>query len=499
MFAKSLLLAASLLALEASAFWRLPCPGRLTMARLDPIDTPGLPAHHAHAVHGGNGLTEGCSNDELRASDCTSCKVTEDKSGYWAPNLYWEKPDGTLQSLEQKGGMLVYYLLRGENVEPFPKDLRMIAGDGRLRNFTWDDSLTRTQYAGAGLSDNQHFLGQKAIGFNCLNYKESPEGALSVNKLPQDIYCPNGLRAELFFPSCWDGVNSDSENHRSHMAYPSVMDDGECPPTHPHRVPSLFYETIWDISPTFGNGGRLVFANGDPTGYGYHGDFMNGWSDKDYTWDGYKLTEVNNSNNAGTPIKKFLEWAIEVCTNMSGVLTDCPIFTANDGHYIQPDSDAEQCSKSNGHKVVGTDLPALPGCNTINEGPEYAAKGGCPGDHGHGNSTLEMPKSSPSPIPTPTPMPTYGKPTPGPAYGAPAKQPAQEPTYGQPPKESKPELGNPPAAPVSSDCPDENNPDVVVVTVTKTKTHNEKRAAETGIRAKRHVMQHLHKRHERKF
>jgi len=159
-----------------------------------------------------------------------------------------------------------YYLLRGEKVVPYHKDHRMIAGDGRLRNFTYDESLTRTDYAPAGLSDNQHFLGQKAIGFNCLDYEKHPEGALSVNKIPQGADCPNGLRAELFFPSCWDGVHPDSEDHRSHMAYPSVMDDGECPDTHPVRVPSLFYETIWDINAVYGKGGRLVFSNGDPTG-----------------------------------------------------------------------------------------------------------------------------------------------------------------------------------------------------------------------------------------
>ncbi|KAF8538786.1 hypothetical protein BDD12DRAFT_840894 [Trichophaea hybrida] len=484
MFVKSLVIAVSLLALEASAFWRLPCPGLLSTERLDPIDTPGLPAHHSHVIHGGNGLSKSCDSSQLRASTCTSCGVKEDKSGYWTPNLYWESPEGELKSLKQIGGMLVYfpsltsstphantrryYLLRGETVVPFHPDHRMIAGDGRIRNFTFDESLTRTDYAAAGLSDNQHFLGQKAIGFNCLNYADNPEGALSVNRIPQGAYCPNGLRAELFFPSCWDGVNSDSENHRSHMAYPSVMDDGECPSTHPIRVPSLFFETIWDINEVYGKGGRLVFSNGDPTGYGYHGDFMNGW-DQD-----------------------ILKKAIRDCTNMSGEVKDCP-------HFTLPDqSVSKACKKEPTYKepIVGA-LPALPGCNTINDGPEYAAKGGCPGDHG--NSTSENPKSSSSLIPTPTPMPTYGKPTPLPTYVAPPKQPAQGPTYGQPPKESNPELGNPPSAPVSSDCPDENKPYVVVVTVTKTKAYHEKRAAETGIQAKRHLMQHLHKRHERRF
>jgi hypothetical protein len=194
--------------------------------------------------------------------------------------------------------------------------------------------------------------------------------------------------------------------------------------------------------------------------------------------------------------------AIEICTDMSGEVKDCPLFTLTD------DSECESCTKkpTYGETIVGHELSALPGCNTINEGPEYAAKGGCP--HDHGNSTI--PSSSPTPMPTyakPTyTKPTYAKPTPVPAYGAPAKEPVygepvKEPTYGgetpKKPKESKPEIEYPPSAPASSTCPDDNDPYVVVVTVTK--TYNQKRAAETGVQAKRHLMQHLHKRHGRKF
>jgi hypothetical protein len=190
-----------------------------------------------------------------------------------------------------------------------------------------------------------------------------------------------------------------------------------------------------------------------------------------------------------------LETALTTCTDMSGEIELCEVFK------LQSDDKAEQCTKPDGHRVVGDKLPALPGCNTINEGPEYAAKGGCP--HDHGNST--MPSSSLKPEPTPTPMPTYAEPTPVPTYGAPAKEPvygepAKEPTYGEipkKPKESKPEIEYPPSAPASSTCPDDNDPYVVVVTVTK--TYNQKRAAETGVPAKRHLMQHLHKRHGRKF
>lgn len=39
----------------AHAFWRMECPGRVGLARLDPIVDPGKISMHAHAIHGSSG------------------------------------------------------------------------------------------------------------------------------------------------------------------------------------------------------------------------------------------------------------------------------------------------------------------------------------------------------------------------------------------------------------------------------------------------------------
>jgi hypothetical protein len=46
------------------------------------------------------------SQAELRNSDCTSCAVTEDKSAYWAPALYFMHTNGSAQVVDEVGGML---------------------------------------------------------------------------------------------------------------------------------------------------------------------------------------------------------------------------------------------------------------------------------------------------------------------------------------------------------------------------------------------------------
>jgi hypothetical protein len=165
-----------------------------------------------------------------------------------------------------------------------------------------------------------------------------------------DTTCPNGLRAQVFFPSCWDGVNLDSADHKSHMAYPSQMNNGFCPSTHPVHLISIFYEVYYSVDPfnKLNDGGRFVLANGDSTGYGLHGDFLNGW-------------------NADV-----LQRAVDTCTNLSGVLEDCGVFE-NEGR-IYTDDQANQCSAPDPvGVVVDGSMPHLPGCVAVTDGPGQAS------------------------------------------------------------------------------------------------------------------------------
>lgn len=137
----------------------------------------------------------------------------------------------------------------------FPPGFRILAGDPGLRSY------------------DPNSLAQQAISFVCLNYKG---GTPQTNGIP-NINCPDGLRTQIFFPSCWDGVNLDSANHKDHMAYPDGMDNGKCPPTHPKRLISIFYEIIWNTGDWsdkwwHADGSHpFVLSMGDPTGYGFHG------------------------------------------------------------------------------------------------------------------------------------------------------------------------------------------------------------------------------------
>ena len=76
--------------------------------------------------------------------------------------------------------------------------------------------------------------------------------------------CSNGLRAQIQFQSCWDGINLYKSDN-SHVAYMSQIDNGVCPPGYPVQLVHLFYEVLYGTNNIHLDGGRFVFAQGDTT------------------------------------------------------------------------------------------------------------------------------------------------------------------------------------------------------------------------------------------
>ncbi|KAL4929696.1 DUF1996 domain-containing protein [Aspergillus undulatus] len=334
----------------ADAFWRLPCRGRSGLARMDPLMDPGSPSYHVHTIHGSKGFSMDADMSALLGGDCTSCAVKQDKSAYWAPALYFvDKETGDSELVEEVGGLLAYYLLYGDDVEAFPDGFRMIAGDPFQRNFTWPvPDPPKSEWTGDQAS--QAALAQKALGFNCLNYAKTAEPSLGRHFLPEksylDEHCTDGVRFELMFPSCWNGEDVDSDDHKSHMAYPSLVMDGTCPEGFEHRVVSLFFETIWDTYAFKDRDGYFALSTGDPTGFGYHADFMHGWE------------------------SGVLEEAVKTCTNPSGKVEDCPVFE------LQSELEQGLCSFDIPSILASEDVTnvkgSLPNKVQVEWGPEYA-------------------------------------------------------------------------------------------------------------------------------
>lgn len=136
----------------------------------------------------------------------------------------------------------------------------MISGDPDLRTFDEND------------------IAQRAVSHMCLG-REDGVSDEETNSLPTQL-CRT-IRSQVTFPPCWNGRDLSSSDFKSHMAFPAKgnYNGGVCPESHPIAIMTVFYEFNFDTS-VFDDR-NFVFSSGDKTGYGFHGDFVNGWTDQE--------------------------------------------------------------------------------------------------------------------------------------------------------------------------------------------------------------------------
>lgn len=204
----------------------------------DPIVHPGQPgASHSHDFFGNTTTSATTTGESLRAGE-TTCTPGGDRSAYWVPTLY---RDG--QPVDAVDVNIYYQdFLREGEVQAFPPDLRVRAGDPTGMDTA--DLRARWECTGAAASAS------------------IPSG------------CTDDVTLRISFPDCWNGVDLDGPDHRSHLAYSAFALESfalACPASHPVQVPGLQINIRYPIR----DGNGVTLASGDPVTA--HGDFFNGW------------------------------------------------------------------------------------------------------------------------------------------------------------------------------------------------------------------------------
>lgn len=220
----------------------------------DPIVYPGQQnATHLHAFYGNTQANyQMTTADNGATSTCSGAGAN--RTAYWFPAMI----DTTDGSPVVSDYVQIYYKT-GYNhptqtdVEVFPAGLRMIAGQA-VGSLTADSSGRTYFYCNS----------------------EGSGGSVRYDHIPD---CPPGdiLVMAVWFPQCWDGVNLDSPDHRSHMAYP-ILPRGGCPTTHPVALPEIIEHIWYEVGPEGTSSWRLSSDRTDrPGGYSAHADWWNGW------------------------------------------------------------------------------------------------------------------------------------------------------------------------------------------------------------------------------
>jgi hypothetical protein len=203
----------------------------------DPIVHPGHPGtSHRHDFFGNTATAAGSSYVQLLASP-TTCDQRLDTAAYWAPSLL--AADG--MPIVPIGATAYYRVgpgIEADRVEAYPPNLRMVGGAQTT--------------AGPGA----------AAAWTC-------RAGASRLAAPPPCATTAGLELAVVFADCWDGVATDSADHRAHVAY---SDDGGCPRSHPVPIPQL--ELVVHYGPLDVAG--LSLSSGPV--WSAHADFWNTWN-----------------------------------------------------------------------------------------------------------------------------------------------------------------------------------------------------------------------------
>ncbi|MFD7012812.1 DUF1996 domain-containing protein [Streptomyces sp. NPDC059928] len=230
------------------------------------IVAPGVSngAHHMHD-YVGNQATDAFSSDNDLANGGTSCRNQGDKSTYYWPVVRIlnngndtdanaagggkDKNVGKIQTPAQ-----VTIALDGSpvsKVTAMPRFLRIITGDAKA--FTNGNANANASWSCTGFENRQ--LKDK--------YPLCPQGSQVVRTFK--------------FQSCWDGKNTDSANHRTHVAFADQQ--GACPAGF-KAIPQLVQRIVYNLPAKAGAFAVDSFPEQLHKPVTDHGDFIDVFSDQ---------------------------------------------------------------------------------------------------------------------------------------------------------------------------------------------------------------------------
>ena len=242
----------------------------------DPIVFPGQKGRaHLHQFFGNTLADADSTYESLRKTGDSTCHNALNRSAYWVPAMMNGRGQVVLPE-----HFTIYYKRRpsydpscqtGKGCISLPRGLRYIFGN----TMQGVDTGANVYFMCDGGTTGSHF-----------------------STLPQAAaVCRVGARiiAKVTAPDCWDGVNLDSPDHRSHMAYGYSSNGLDlCPSTHPYRIPRFEIGASYVVDETLDRSGDLSTSRAtwhfssdrmegmtpQVAGKTFHADWFGAWDDE---------------------------------------------------------------------------------------------------------------------------------------------------------------------------------------------------------------------------
>lgn len=222
----------ALLDTSNSGYFRVKCEVS-HFAYDDPIVFPNQPGRaHLHMFFGNTSANAYSTFDSLLNSGTGTCNGEDlNRTAYWVPALL--DSDGNALIPDQ---VMIYYKndnfrLNGANelVNPFPDNLRMIAGNGAATS-------PQTGFTG-------DWEAQPTISFSCGPAYRSNDRRQAL--IP-DCYGQDQLEMQIAFPQCVNEEAGTYQPDQSHMSYSENGYYGvRCPDSHPTDISSIMYRIFF--------------------------------------------------------------------------------------------------------------------------------------------------------------------------------------------------------------------------------------------------------------
>lgn len=252
----------------------------------DPIVYPGQPGKsHLHQFYGNLHANFASTYKSLRTSGNSTCGGAVNRSGYWQPAM-----------LDGKGNAVrplyttIYYKRRPSS-DPVCSDRNNRAYQGKcvplpngLKFIFGYDMLTKSAPTGS-------------FDWICVSHGEPVNNAVfpTLKNLADSGICGVGMEiwSRGHSPTCWNGKDLDSPNHRSHVSYAKrSLDTGQprCDAEHPYVIADFQLSSAYKIMP--GDDIRLWSLSSDAmagkeAGASFHADFFMAWDPEAHAiWEG---------------------------------------------------------------------------------------------------------------------------------------------------------------------------------------------------------------------